>query len=111
MFQPLWIKHPKKKLRQGTLLFNDLFPESKPGYLALTTPVTDENILDFHLSLMDDHNCNTVWVISPTLKVDDKSGLPPFTPGHSASGQACFEKEIEMVRREHTRSKKQPTLV
>lgn len=74
-----WIKHPKKKLRQGTLLFSDLFPESKPEYKALTRPVTGEDILDFRKSLMDiGHKCGTAWVISPTVEVDAISGLPPF---------------------------------
>ena len=71
-----WIKHPKKKPMQGTLHFSDLLPESKPEYTALTRPVTDEDILDFHSSLMDvGHECGMAWVISPTLEVGDMSGL------------------------------------
>ena len=69
----------KKKLKQGTLLFSDLFPESKPGYTALNKPRSEEGILDFHSSLMDpDHKCGTTWVISATLELDDKSGLLSF---------------------------------
>eukprot|EP00795_Rhopilema_esculentum_P007364 gene7364-13100_t len=69
----------KKKLKQGTLLFSDLFSKSKPGYTALNKPVSEEDILDFHSSLMDaDHKCGTAWVISPTLELNDKSGLPSF---------------------------------
>ena len=71
-----WIKHQTKKPRQGTLLFSDLFPETKPEYTALNRPVTDEDILDFHSSLMDvGHKCGMAWVISPTLEVGNTSGV------------------------------------
>ena len=69
-------------MKQGTLLFNDLFPESNPeymGYGALTRPVSVEGILDFRSSLVDvGHKCGTDWVINPTLEANDKSGLLSF---------------------------------
>ena len=69
----------KEKLRQGALLFRDLFPESKPGYKVLSKHISKEDILNLHAALMDAHHtCGMAWVISPTLQLDDKSGLPPF---------------------------------
>ena len=90
-----WIKHPKKKLRQGALLFSDLFPESKPGYTALRKPISEEDILDFHASLMDaDHKCGMAWVISPTLELDDNSGLPPFVRDLRHLDELALKKEL-----------------
>ena len=51
--------------------------------------------MDFHASLMDaDHKCGMAWVISPTLELDDKSGLPPFVRDLRHLDELALKKEL-----------------
>ena len=41
-----------------------------------------------------DHKCGTAWVISPTLELNDKSGLPSFVPDLLHLDMPFFEEEL-----------------
>ena len=65
------------------------------GYTALRKPISEEDILDFHASLMDaDHKCGMAWVISPTFELYDKSRLPPFVRDLLHLDDLALKKEL-----------------